>query len=247
MKKLYLFSIAFLLTSCSESISIFVKIFGLDDASEKLEIAFDFNRFAKEERASVEYIKIYQNDSLIYRLGSASKAITTWKFPEVPKGFKIDYPVGANAIRTFSKMDKLRFEFAGYGKYPAYGAWEYQPKYATQAYRWLFDEDGNKKINIDCYYESWIGRDILKVEANNNIEIDPKSFQIYDSEKKVLEFELKSKKNLKQRFALALKQGCKKDEVLILTFKSTKGEQYEEQIIVPDKSNIGIAGKYSDL
>lgn len=248
-KNKYIFLLLFTLslTSCSEYISVFVKIFGLDNNSEKLEIEFDFNRFVENEKVAVRSIKIYRNDSLNYELESESEAISDWRFPELPNGFKIKYPIDANAIEPFSKNDKIRFEFKGNGKYAAYGSWKYEPKYSTKKYRWLFDKEGNQKVNIDCSYEPWIGKDLIKVVSNESFKLDINSFQLLDIENKAIEYELKSKKELPNRVALALKKNFKKGKILYLSFKGNNGEKYETQIIVPKKSSLGLAGKYSDL
>ncbi len=250
MKKnnyILLLLIVTLCTSCSEGISILVKIIGLDSNTEKLELEFDYNRFAKNEKISVRNIKIYLNDTLNYELESETVSISKWKFPELPNGFIIKYPEGHDSIKTFSKTDHIRFEFKGNGKYSAYGSWEYKPKYSTKEFRWLFDSEGNKKISIDCAYEPWIGKDIIKIISYGEIEIDSKSFQLFDDENKGLEFTLKSKKDVTNRYALTLERDLKKGDIIHLFFKINSGEIYKEKITVPGKSIIGIIGKYNDL
>ena len=47
--------------------------------------------------------------------------------------------------------------------------------------------------------------------------------------------------------ALVLDQSVKTGEILYLKFRVDSTKVYNEMIIVPDKSIIGIAGKYRDL
>jgi hypothetical protein len=46
---------------------------------------------------------------------------------------------------------------------------------------------------------------------------------------------------------LVLDQSVKTGEILYLKFRVDSTKVYNEMIIVPDKSIIGIAGKYRDL
>lgn len=235
-----------LLTSCSEAISVFVKIFGLESASEKLEMRFDFKRFVETENVSVTNIKIYGNDTLLYELESDTATVTTWMFPRLPNGFSIKYPANAHSIRDFQKSEKLRFEFEGIGRYAAFGSWQYKPMFSSKEYRWLFDETGNKKINIDSYYEPWLGKDIIRITSNRDFPVDANTFQLYDTNMNPVDFEVKTKKELTNRVALILKNSFRKGEVLFLSFKAHNGETYAEKITVPDKSTVGIAGKFND-
>jgi hypothetical protein len=227
--------------------AVLVKILGLKSDTKKLEISFDFRRFAGVQDVAVRNIKVYKNDSLLYQLESESQTITNWKFPQIPDGFKIKYPENTDSLGEFQKSDNLRFEFQGIGKYAAYGSWSYQPKFATPKYRWLFDEDGNKKVNIDCYYEPWVGKDIIKIISTNEFQVNNESFQLHDKSGEPIEFEIKSKKELTNRVALILKRDLEKGEVLLLSFKVQDDKIYEQEIIVPDKSTIGLAGKFNDL
>lgn len=239
--------LALLLTGCSQAIAVFVQLCNLDSNINHLEIRFDFKGFTKDQDVKVRKIEIYENDSLIYELESTGRTVSYWRFPEIPDGFEIKYPEHADSIRAFNKEDNLRFEFEGFGKYAAYGSWTYKPKYATKQYRWLFDEEGNKKIDIDCYYEPWIGKDIVKVVSNNEFEVDTNSFELRDSSNNLVVFELKVKENMTDRIALALEDDLKSGSILYLTFNAHNGKKYEEKIVVPDKSNAGLAGKYADL
>jgi hypothetical protein len=238
---------ALILTGCSQGIAVFVQLFNLDSNINQLEIGFDFKGFTKDQDVKVRNIKIYENDSLIYELESIAQTVSYWRFPEIPNGFEIRYPKHVDSIRTFKKEDNLRFEFKGFGKYAAYGSWNYKAKYSTKECRWLFDEEGNKKIDIDCYYEPWIGKDIIKVVSNNEFEVDTNSFELRDSSNNLVEFELKVKENMTDRIALALEDDLKTGQILYLTFNAHNGKKYKERIVVPDKLTVGIVGKYNDL
>ena len=226
--------------------TVLVKIFDLDSNTQKLEIGFDFKRFDGLQDVAVRNIKVFKNDSLLYELESDSQFVTNWNFPQIPGGFKIKYPENTDSIGEFKKSDNLRFEFQAKGQIPAYGSWSYIPKYTTAKFRWMFDEEGNKKVNIDCYYEPWLGKDIIKIFSSDDFPVNIASFQLYDKSGKPIEFEIKTKNEHTNRVALVLKRDFKKGEIIFLSFK-VQDDIYDHEIIVPDKSTIGFLVKYIDL
>ncbi len=238
-------------TSCLEIISIGIRILSLDTTSDDLEIEFTFPAF--EHNLKITNIKIYKDDTLAYELETLietnieSEKIAKWTFPLLSNEYSIKYPENATRISKFKKSDQLRFEFKGAGKYSAYTSWQYEPRFSEKKYRWLFDEEGYKKMNIDCIYEPWVGKDLIKIVTNNDFNFDLKSFELLDNSRKNLDFELKSRGDTTNLVILVLKKNKKEGESMILSFNTRDGERYEEEIIVPSKSMVGLLGKYSDL
>ena len=77
--------------------------------------------------------------------------------------------------------------------------------------------------------------------------IENVEFQLFDDENTPLEFELKYKKNPTNIVALRLNKKEKKGRKLRMSLNFGEDRYYEEEITVPDRSIVGIAGKYNSL
>jgi hypothetical protein len=227
--------------------SVLVTFKNIDSSETNLQLHFEFASMISDEKKSLDRIWIYRNDSLVLQLenqGYLNDSLCTWDFPSIPDGFKIAFPDSTTNIPSFSKNDNLRFEFLANG---AYGSWLYKPNYSLQEYRWLFDHEGNQKTNIGCHYEHWLGKDIITIESTEEFVINDSTFLVSDIDNQSIEFEIKYKKNPTKKVALALNKKYKKGTLLKVMFQANDGKKYSETIKVPDKSIIGIAGKYGDL
>lgn len=237
-----------ILTSCSELITVLARITNIGSKATELRLHFDFRRMYTEELSKVERIEIFRNDSLICKLISKTGiGISEWDFPSISKDFEIEQSITDSIIPAISKNQDIRFEFAGGVKCPGYGSWEYKSKYSKPEYRWLFDNDGNQKERIDCFYEPWIGKDIVKIESTKEFYIIDSLFALNYQNGTPIKFKLKYKRNPTTKVALILDHAIKKGEKIILDFKLDSTRNYKEIILVPDKSYVGVAGKYNDL
>lgn len=236
-----------ILTSCSELITILAKITNIDSDETELKLHFDFRRMYKDELSKVNRIEIYRNDSLICKLKSKTGVgISEWDFPTIPKDFEILQSITDNAIPIVSKNQDIRFDFAGGVKFPGYGSWKYKSKFSKPEYRWLFDRNGNQNERIDCFYEPWIGKDIIKIESTKEFLVVDSLFNLQNQNGTKINFTLKYKQNPTNKVALILDHSIKKGERIILDFKLDSTRIYNEIILVPDKSVVGVAGKFND-
>jgi hypothetical protein len=250
MKKrtyILLFCVVFLITGCSQIMFVLVRFKNIDSSETKLQLHFEFVRMINDEKKSLDRIWIYRNDSLVLQLENQdylNDSLYTWEFPSIPDGFKIAFPDSTMTFPSFSKKDNLRFEFLADG---AYGSWLYKPNYSIQEFRWLFDHEGKQKINIGCHYERWLGKDIISIESTEDFVINDSTFYVSSTDNQSIDFEIKYKRNPTKKVALVLDKKYKKGTLLNVTFQANDGKIYKETIKVPDKSDIGIAGKYGDL
>lgn len=198
--------------------------------------------------SNVNRIEIYRNDSLICLLENEEPiGIADWDFPSIPKGFAIKKSIVEDAIPIILKNQDIRFEFSGGIKYPGFGHWQYQSKFMAETCRWLFDEHGNQNEKISILYEPWIGRDIIKVETIRLINVYENMFSIKYLSGKTIDFTLKYKQEPSNKFALILDKRLSKHEEIIIEFQIDQIKNYSDTIVVPDRSNIGLVGKFSDL
>ncbi len=251
MKKSIIITFIFLpifFISCSESILVEARILNIDSDDQHLKIHFDFIYPYQDASSNVNRIEIYRNDSLICLMESTVKSgISTWVFPSIPNGFVIKESISDNVIPTLLKSQDIRFEFSGGIKYPGFGHWQYQSKYSTTEYRGLFDKKGNQKIKISCSYEPWLGKDIVKIKSTVPINVSEANFTLLQQNGTYLEFDIKHKENPTSTVVLVLEKTIKKNEIIVLDFLIDEKTKYQDSILVPDKSNIGLIGKFTDL
>ena len=97
-----------------------VFIFTFEDKliSAEVELEFTFKDKSLQEDVNISTIKILRNDSILYELENTSESnhVSKWHFPNVPKGFKITYPINAQTILPFDQSNELDFWFNGYWK-----------------------------------------------------------------------------------------------------------------------------------
>ncbi len=248
MKIKFTISILFLLlfTSCTREISVLVKIIGIDRDTDKLELEFSFKDKELNKDVEVSNIQIFKDDTLHYELevNTNSTTISKWHFPYVPKGFRIIFPENEVSIRHYSKTDKMRFDFTSYEKKGGIAEWRYRPSFLLKINRSLFDENGNKTINIEAFYETWIGKDIIKIYSNTNLNIEDQSIRLTNSNYEELEFKLRKKKTNDKIIILTMEKDLKRGQVINLNFKTIQGNIFSDQIIATGKSSIGLIGKY---
>jgi hypothetical protein len=235
--------------SVYRGINISVRFVNISECGDSLKLEFKTTYpETKIKSSSGGTIDIFKNDSLYVRLAtdSAKYVVDFWIFPSIPNGYRILYPEFTDTILPFKKTNRLKFVFSSSHIY--YGTWEYKPFYSNEKARWLFDEFGNQKIIISSKYEPWLfGKDIIIVEINEKFSSENAKFQLFDNENNPLEFELKYKKTTTNIVALKLNKKEKKGRELRLSLDFGEGKYYEEKITVPDKSTVGIAGKYNRL
>jgi hypothetical protein len=201
-----------------------------------------------EEISKVNRIEIYRNDSLICKLYSKTAiGISEWDFPSIPNDFEVGQSISDSTIPLILKTQDIRFEFVGGVKFPGYGSWVYKSKYSNPEYRWLFDKNGNQNERIDCFYEPWVGKDIVKIESTEEFYAIDSLFKLQYQNGTQIDFELKYKRNPTNKVALILDNAIRTGEKIELDFKLDSIRNYKELIQVPDKSIVGIAGKYNDL
>ena len=230
-------------------IDIAVRFINIDEYSDSLKLEFK-TTYPETKRSTLAggYIEIFKNDTLYMRfvIDSVKYVFDFWTFPSIPNGYRIVYPEFTDTILPFKKTDKLDFIF--YSSHTYLGEWEYKPFYSNEKARWLFEEFGNQKTIISGGYEPWLfGKDIITVKMNENFSIENAKFQLFDDENNPLEFELKYKKNPTTIIALRLNKKEKKGRKLIMSLNFGEERYYEEEITVPDRSIVGIAGKYNSL
>jgi hypothetical protein len=234
--------------SCSEVITIYSRIVNIDSDEVNLKLHFEFKRMKNNEVSLADRIDIFRNDTLICRLTSKTgKGISEWDFPSIPNDFQIESSIKGNEIPEILKSQNIRIVFRSWGKHPGYGSWDYYSKYSESKYRWMFDQKGNQITIIDCYYEPWIGKDIIKIESTKNFQVIDSNFELKNANGDLVGFKVKYKKNPTDKVALVLDQSVKSGGILNLNFQIDSTKAYKETIIVPNKSSIGIAGKYRDL
>ncbi|MDF1694776.1 MAG: hypothetical protein P1U56_03055 [Saprospiraceae bacterium] len=240
----------FICSGCSQVFSVLTRFVNIDSIKNELELEFDFKNGYKDEPIYVREIEIVRNDSLLCRLNNmVDTAITSWKFPSVPSGFKMDSSIAGNAIPILAKKDYVTFYFRGEGENgcASYGEWKYNPNYSTEEGRWMFDETGNQRIRLDCYYERWVGKDIIKIETLDDFLVDESSFSLTKQDGEIVEFKLKYKRNPTNILALVLEKGQDKGDLLSIQFALDSLRVFSDQVVVPGKSQIGLLGKYNDL
>jgi|GEM_PF-693333 len=251
---LYIVVIALLFVSLTSftlyrRIDIAVRFVNIDEHSDSLKLEFKTTYPKSKTPAEGNiYIEVFKNDTLYMRFitDSIKYVIGFWTFPSIPNEFKIVYPEFTDVIPPFKKTDKLEFIF--YSSHTYSGKWEYKPFYSNEKARWLFDEFGNQKTVISGEYEPWLfGKDIITVKMNENFSIENAKFQLFDDENNPLKFELKYKKNPTNIVALRLDKKEKKGRKLRMSLNFGEKKYYEEEITVPDRSIVGIAGKYNSL
>ena len=230
-------------------IDIAVRFVNINEYSDSLKLEFK-TIYPEIKRKTLVggYIDILKNDSLYMRFvtDSVNYIVDFWTFPSIPNGYKIVYPEFTDNMLPFKKTDKLKFIF--YSSHAYSGQWEYKPFYSNEKARWLFDKSGNQKTIISGEYERWLfGKDIITVKMNGNFSIENAKFQLFDDENNPLEFEIKYKKNPTNVVALRLNKKEKKRRKLRLLLNLGEDKYYEEEITVPDRSIVGIAGKYNSL
>jgi len=236
------------LLSCSEYIAVEAKFSNIDSAESDLQMHFDFIYPYSSGPSNVNRIEIYRNDSLICLLeNEAPGGIAEWDFPSIPIGFAIKESIVENAIPIILKNQDISFEFSGGIKYPGFGHWQYQSKFMAETCRWLFDKHGNQNEKIAILYEPWIGRDIIKVETSRLIDVNENMFSIKYLSGKTIDFTLKYKQDPSNKFVLILDKRLSKKEEIIIEFQIDPIKYYSDTIVVPDRSNIGLVGKFNDL
>ncbi len=229
-------------------ITVYTRIVNIDSDDTILRLHFEFKKATNDSISFVDNIDILRNDTLICRLTcSTGKGISNWEFPSVPNDFQINSSINRDVIPEILKSQNVKFEFRSRAKLPGYGLWIYNPKYSESNYRWMFDEKGNQNIKIDSFYEPWIGRDIVKIESTKDFQVTDSDFELKNAKGELIDFKVKYKRNPTDKVALVLDQSVKTGEILYLKFQIDSIKVYKETIIVPDKSIIGIAGKYQDL
>lgn len=226
-----------------------VRLENIDTNSDSLKLEFNIDYPPIKMKPYVNgKIEIFKDDSLFLKLvaDSIKIPIALWKFPSIPNEYRIIYPESADSIPYLSKTDNLTFVFSGTGVY--YEKWEYKSYYSDKKSRWLFDEKGKQIISIKSEYEPWLfGKDIITIKSNEIFFIENLDIQILDESDKKLEYEIQYKRNPTKKIALKLKEKEKKGKKLKLRIQFDKDKYYEEFILVPDRSVVGIAGKYNDL
>lgn len=235
--------------SCNEVITVYTRIVNIDSDDTVLKLHFEFKKATNDSVSFVDRIDILRNDTLICSLTcSTGKGISNWEFPSVPNDFQVNSSIKGNGIPEILKSQNVQFVFSSRAKLPpGYGSWIYNPKYSESSYRWMFDEKGNQNIKIDSFYEPWIGRDIVKIESTNDFQVTDSDFELKNAKGDLVDFKVKYKRNPTDKVALVLDQSVKTGEILYLKFQIDATKTYNGTIIVPDKSMIGIAGKYQDL
>jgi hypothetical protein len=248
LKLLLIFSFLFFLTSCSELIITITRIVNIDSNEPNLELHFDFRRTSDQKISRVNRIQIIRNDSLICQLtANTGYGISEWDFPSIPEGFVISYPDTNKILPKLLKSQGVLFKFGGGIKFPGHGSWYYKPRYTEKEYRWQFDEHGNQKIIIQCLYEPWVGKDIISVRSTEEFTVSDSTFVLNQVNGEPIEFELKYKRNPTKNIALVLEKKFKKGTRLNINFQAHEGNFYNQLIYVPDRSTIGLSGKFNDL
>jgi hypothetical protein len=234
--------------SCNEVITVYTRIVNIDSNDTILRLHFEFKRAKNDSISFVDRIDILRNDTLICRLVSRTgKGIPNWEFPSVPNDFQVDSSIKGNEIPEILNSQNIQFEFRSRAEQLGYGSWVYNSKYSESNHRWMFDEKGNQNIKIDSHYEPWIGRDFVKIESTKDFQATDSDFELKNAKGELVDFKVKYKRNPTDKVALVLDQSVKTGEILYLKFRIDSTKTYNETIIVPDKSIIGIAGKYRDL
>lgn len=221
------------------------------DKNEK-SLMLKFNTFDFKTGNPINYngsIEIFKNDSLYIRLIPDTiinnNKTTELTFNSIPEGFKLVYPENAKQLPILNKDDNLKFLFSN-GSY--FGYWIYKPFYLTKKARWSFDINGKQIIEINCEYERWLmGNDIIKIKMNKEYKITKTNITLLDENNDSLSFELKQKHNPTSKFALRIKNKSKAGNKIRILIDFEDKNHYEEIIKVPDRSTIGIMGKYYDL
>jgi len=170
-----------------------------------------------------------------------------WKFPHIPEGLMITDPYGTDSITSFSKTDSLRFEFYALHRLEPLKSWTYEPHLSEPAYRWLFDSSGYQKIEIACKYEPWVGRDVVQIWTNEKFQVDKYSFELLDVHGRVISTEVVTKQDSTDKIVLLIDENYPEGEVLYVSFVAHAGIRYEEAIVVPDRSVMGLLWKLNDL
>lgn len=179
-----------------KNLDITARFDNIDHNEEVLKLRFEIKDRKTGKVISPNYIGVRNNDSLIMSITSDSNVyIDHWEFPSVPKGFKITYPQNADNLPQIKKADNLQFYFSAHSKYS--GSWVYKSYFSSEKLRWMFDDAGNQVTVISCNYERWIGKDIIRIEANQDFQVCDSSFMLSYVNGDPLEFSIKHKRNPK--------------------------------------------------
>jgi hypothetical protein len=241
LKFLYLFLISLLITSCHLVYQYSVKITNLDSEEKILKLAFKF------DKQKIQNIKIVnESDSVIVEAYS-NEPLKDFLYPNSFDSINLIYPSSKDKLPLLEKDKVYHFKFGGTSD------WKYEPFYATKEGRWLFDEKGNQK-GFNAKYERWVGKDIILVQTPNEIKFEKSTFLIKDENGNPINHEIKSETNPSKKFALVLNKDEPTEKLLTILINSENGlfsdgdKKYNKYVIkVPNKSTVGIAGKYNSL
>lgn len=234
----------FLFTSCSEVISVFVSLVNIDSNESELKINFKFKDFYRGTDSRVQNIYIYSEDSLICQLTAPREnGISEWNFPSIPEGFKVIRSDSMKNIPKITRDKNISFRFQGGVKFHGYGSWNYKSLYSKRSYRWLFNNEGKPKVTINCFYQKWIGKDVIKIETSEKFLIVDSTFILKKTCGKRLDYKVHYKQNPYNRIALVLEEPIKNGEKVIIRFKIPPDKLYKEEIIINEHSSVFIAGK----
>lgn len=242
MKKqfLYLVLLPFMASSCTLFYKYSARITNLDTNDNALKMAFQFDE-RKPQRIKI----LNEADSVLLDV-SAKKSFQMFFYPHSFDSMDIVYPT-KYTLPILAKDKTYHFFFNGTT------SWTYQPFYATKEGRWLFDAIGNQK-NFKANYERWVGKDIISIEMPDAIKADAMTFLVKDAEGNLVSQMIKTKRNPSKKFALTLEKDQPTGKILTILIKSQTGiftennMMYDKYFIkVPDKSMIGIVGKYNGL
>ena len=217
---------------------------------QKLKLRFEIKDNRKTGKIiSPGGITIRRNDSIVMTITNFSNVdIDHWNFPSVPNGYRVTYPENTDKLPEFYKTDNLDFSFEAYtnkGRFS--GRWTYKSNLSHENHRWMFDDVGNQVTIISCRYEPWIGKDVIRIESNQLFHVCDSSLMLSYMDDKALEFTIRYKRNPTDMIVLTLNKKEKKDTKLIIRFKVGDNKYYDEILVVPERTVIGISGKYSGL
>lgn len=240
-KLLYFILIPFIISGCSILYKYSVSITNLDTDEKRLRLNFKFDKHKTQS------IKIKNASGSVVLEGYFKSPIQNFTYPNSLDSIVLVYPPTKDEASILTKDKMYRFVFGGTIE------WEYQPFYSTKEGRWLFDEGGNQK-DFAAIYERWLGKDVILVQTPHEIKVDSSTFIIRDENGKKIEHTIKSKTNPSKKFALILNKDEPKDKTLTILILSNNGVFVEGDnkyncyfIKVPNKSTIGLVGKYNSL
>jgi len=231
------------LTSFSvyRGINIAVRFVNINEHSDSLKLEFTTTYpVTKIKSSSGGKIDILKNDSLYMRFvtDSAKYVVDFWNFPSIPNGYRIVYPEFADTMLPFKKSDRLKFVFSS--SYIYYGNWDYKPFYSDEKAKWLFDQNDKQKVIIKSeYVPVFPTRDVIEIRIEGISSAEFSDCQLFDDENNRIE--IKHWQNTANNgVELKLKKNQKKGRKLRLSLRFGKGQSYEDEIIVPDRSIVRI-------